>query len=356
MASFARRHQSAMVIQAAVRGLITRVHIVHGPRKAFSDLAETISAEINREANASWALEALTFRSGQAISKPLFEKTPLDSLDTVDNSGDFDLRATADLEEELRRVRSQLANRATMPGEGPTTDDDQGQRLMALWTGAGECMIVSENGQIAEPVFMAPVTDTPDPSKSVKFPVVFTNTMRIFAMTAFDPPGESRSLEENARENHKLADAILAMRPRPAFVWPSFGFDLREGWREDGFCLAFLPPKGSIERGSWSPEAYEALSAVVVALAKRFRQGAIFGYEPLENASSSGEPDSLVALRRTTIPCCFHGAEPEVSTLVQRVPRPDQRPREAPLTDEQQALLDRPWAGPAELLPGDISM
>jgi len=343
-----------MIIQAATRGLITRVQLVHGPRAAFSNLAEIITEEINRDASANCSIEAPVFRGHRALSMPCFEKLGgLDSPDTVDVSGDFDLRATADLEEELRRVRSQLANRANVQSETQATDgDDETERLMALWTGAGECMIVSESGIDATPVFMAPVTDNPDHEKALEFPAVFTSSMRIFAMTAFDPPGESRSLEENTRENLKLAEAILAMRPRPAHVWPSFGFDLHEGWREDGFCLVFLPPRDNGNAGGWSTDAYEALTAAVVTLAKRFRQGAIFGYEPFENGSSRGVPDRLNALRRTTIPCCFHGAEPEVATLVQRVHRPGQAPHEAPLTGELQALLDRPWAGPAELLPG----
>ena len=60
-----------------------------------------------------------------------------------------------------------------------------------------------------------------------------------FALTAFDPPGETRTLEQNAAANAELWAAIRELKPEPAAVWPTWGYNLKEGWREDGFCLAY---------------------------------------------------------------------------------------------------------------------
>jgi hypothetical protein len=213
-------------------------------------------------------------------------------------------------------------------------------------------MVVLEDGGAVTPVFLAPLVDDNSPGAPLEFPAMFSNRVRIFALTAFDPPGEARSLEDNTCENHKLAEAILTMAPRPARVWPSFGFHLREGWREDGFCLAFERAPGDDDGDAerWSDEARSAQTAAVVALAVRFRQGAIFGYEPSEDPACCSASGRLLALRRTTIPCCYRGATPEADTLVQRVLRPGQAPHSEPLTGAQRALLERPWAGPGELL------
>lgn len=342
-----------MAIQAVVRGITTRVHIVHGPRAAFTALADAIAEElVTRDAANALALEAPTFRSQSTLTRPRFRQPHSTTPAAFDEAGGLDLRATAELEEELRRVRSQLALRAAAPAARPTAGGEEAGRLMALWTSIGECMVVLEDGGAATPVFLAPLEDAGGPGTPMAFPAVFSSRVRIFALTAFDPPGEARSLEDNTRENHKLAEEILTMAPRPARVWPSFGFHLREGWREDGFCLVFeRPPSdddGDAER--WRLEARAAQTAAVVALAVRFRQGAVFGYEPSEDSASASAPGRVVALVRTTIPCCFDGAAPEAATLVQRVPRPGQAPRSAPLADAQRALLERPWTGPAELL------
>ena len=201
--------------------------------------------------------------------------------------------------------------------------------------------VLEDNGAVT-PVFLAPLgaASGADP---LAFPALFSSRLRIFALTAFDPPGEARLLEDNTRENNKLAEAILSMDPQPARVWPSFGFHLTEGWREDGFCIVF-ERRSEGDAGSWSAGTKASQTAAVVALASRFRQGAIFCYEPSVDATGH---DVLV---RTTIPCIFQDVEPEAATVVQRVPRPGQALGSTPLTDAQRTLVERPWAGPADRL------
>ena len=104
-------------------------------------------------------------------------------------------------------------------------------------------------------------------------------------------------------------------------MWPTWGYNLAEGLREDGFSLSY-------------PIADRAQArAAVVALASRFEQGAIFEYAP------GPTDDSLV---RTTVPARSSSAVEEVVT-VWRVP--------ATLPDDEPTVdLHRPWAGPDEAL------
>ena len=87
-------------------------------------------------------------------------------------------------------------------------------------------------------------------------------------------------------------------------MWPSYGFSIAESWREDGFCLIY--------RGSASAEEAAVEEGAVVALARRFGQGAIFAYRRHGTDAS--------ALVRTTVPCVL-AAAPEV-VVVRRVPAP----------------------------------
>ena len=88
----------------------------------------------------------------------------------------------------------------------------------------------------------------------------------VMALTAFDPPGTTREREANAAANARLWADILQLPTAPACAWRSFGFDADEGWREDGFCLAF--------DSAHIPAARHA----VLELARRHDQGAIFEY------------------------------------------------------------------------------
>ena len=88
----------------------------------------------------------------------------------------------------------------------------------------------------------------------------------VLALTAFDPPGTTRERNANAAANARLWEDILQLPTAPAWAWRSFGFDAGEGWREDGFCLAFDAAR--------MPAARHA----VLELARRHDQGAIFEY------------------------------------------------------------------------------
>jgi hypothetical protein len=98
--------------------------------------------------------------------------------------------------------------------------------LMALWTSAMEVMIVTDIASSGPtPIYFAPVDTTAPTAPPIavggsQLPPGFTTNVRIFALTAFDPPGEQRSLEENTRRNCNLAAEIRELMPRPTMVYP----------------------------------------------------------------------------------------------------------------------------------------
>ena len=91
--------------------------------------------------------------------------------------------------------------------------------------------------------------------------------LQVLALTAFDPPGTTRDRSSNAAANDLLWKDIKQLSLPPSCAWRSFGFDLEEGWREDGFCLAFDAARADAGRKA------------VVELARAHAQGAIFEYE-----------------------------------------------------------------------------
>ena len=104
---------------------------------------------------------------------------------------------------------------------------------------------------------------------------------RMFAVTAHNPMGRVVSDVENARANARM-EAELAADDACGTRWRSFGFS--EGWREDGFVVAF--------------EDADVGRAKMVALAIRYEQGAIYEYE------AEGE----TRLRRRTVPAAMSDA------------------------------------------------
>lgn len=102
-------------------------------------------------------------------------------------------------------------------------------------------------------------------SSSDQLPAVLRQ-YTVMALTAFDPPGTMRERDANAAANARLWADIMQLPTAPSCAWRSFGFDNDEGWREDGFCLAFDDAR--------MPAARHA----VLELARRHDQGAIFEY------------------------------------------------------------------------------
>ena len=219
------------------------------------------------------------------------------------------------------------------------------RKLGETWGGVIEVML-SENAA-GENVVLVPGTEPPEESGG-KLPETLCSHV-LFCMTAFDPPGEERTLGENAAANARMWASIQAMEPAPAKVWPCFGYSLADGWREDGFCLAFLVPGGE--------EEADAARAAVAAMAREFGQGALFEYVKGETE------DSLVC---TMVPVKMGPAAAKEVTLW-RVPECSTGPHMCCCGEKEEGeeegegeppspLVTRPWAGPEEVLSAAIAI
>ena len=70
----------------------------------------------------------------------------------------------------------------------------------------------------------------------------------------------------NEAQNEYLARDLTKLRPEPRAVWQAFGFHVNEGWRENGFSVAFANEERVFGRKS------------ILKLARKYRQAAIYVY------------------------------------------------------------------------------
>jgi hypothetical protein len=77
--------------------------------------------------------------------------------------------------------------------------------------------------------------------------------------------GVETSAERNRRANEALLEDLKRI-PNATTTWESFGFSAE--WREDGYVCAF--------------EDWEEGRSTMVAIAKKYAQGAIYSYEAHE--------------------------------------------------------------------------
>ncbi|CAE7221842.1 unnamed protein product [Symbiodinium natans] len=109
--------------------------------------------------------------------------------------------------------------------------------------------------------------------------------------------GQQQSEEANAKAMEELSTELMRMLVNSEGplreCWRSFGFNVKEGWREDGFTII-------------AEEAY------AVALARRFRQGAIFQFQHVPGKA---------AFQRTTVPVLLQNTDAAV--LVAICEKPD---------------------------------
>jgi len=181
------------------------------------------------------------------------------------------------------------------------------QRLASLWVGAVETMMLKGG-----PLVLQPASSDAE-SRASFLPEGLPSSLATgvtFALTAFDPPGVSRSREENRKENDELWKVLKDLAP-PA-VWPGFGVDVDERWREDGFILW------------WPDDERDDARDRVLAVASDFQQGAIYEYYARDGA-----------LRRRTVGAKL--AQIDEETPMKRVVDPPSDP-----------LFQLPWAGPDE--------
>jgi hypothetical protein len=154
-------------------------------------------------------------------------------------------------------------------------------QLGELWASAVEVMLCGDvlppparGGQGGGDVILVPGA-TPPPGGMLPLPPLM-QTHVVFALTAFNPPGVERTLEQNSAANARLWASLRdELSPAPRVIWPSWGFHREEGWREDGFALAY--PMDIYRRREQMLDARARAREAVLRLAARYEQGAIFG-------------------------------------------------------------------------------
>lgn len=84
--------------------------------------------------------------------------------------------------------------------------------------------------------------------EKVDWPKIFTRSV-IFSLTAHNPMGREAPAAYNTAANQHLEREIAKLRnPVPRAWWHSFGFNVAEGWREDGFSVAFASEERAFAR------------------------------------------------------------------------------------------------------------
>lgn len=133
---------------------------------------------------------------------------------------------------------------------------------------------------------------------------------RVLALTAFNPMGEDHPHDRNVRENDKLAADIESLCAAGGCTsWRSFGF--AEDWHEKGFCV-------------FAAEGGDGVEENVVALARKYKQGAIYRFY----LSSDCDPPKLM---RATVPAMLSETEAAVALVpTSRPPWPHADPDWAP--------------------------
>jgi hypothetical protein len=104
---------------------------------------------------------------------------------------------------------------------------------------------------------------------AVAWPKLFAKGV-VFSLTASNPDGKDAPAAWNRSANQALEADIVQMHESrhlaPRAWWRSFGFNVQEGWREDGFSLAFAKEERAFAR------------TAVLRLAHKYHQAAIYAY------------------------------------------------------------------------------
>ena len=139
------------------------------------------------------------------------------------------------------------------------------EALGAMWAAAVDGMIdvpgceslSSDEGVL----YMMPSADAP----AREWPRIFAKSA-IFSLTASNPMGMEAPAAANVRMNELLEEDLKRLRPEPRAWWHSYGFNVNEGWRENGFSVAY-----GYEERVYGRQA-------ILKLARKYRQKAVYMY------------------------------------------------------------------------------
>eukprot|EP00930_Biecheleria_cincta_P061151 TRINITY_DN46716_c0_g1_i1.p1 TRINITY_DN46716_c0_g1~~TRINITY_DN46716_c0_g1_i1.p1 ORF type:complete len:236 (-),score=47.10 TRINITY_DN46716_c0_g1_i1:125-832(-) len=147
------------------------------------------------------------------------------------------------------------------------------EALGSLWGEAIDGMIDvpgAQELQSAERVLYLAPESTAGPHSPAVWPEIFVKGV-IFSLTASNPMGKDAPAAVNRKANGELEEDIKSMfegqfAVTPTTWWRSFGFNVQEGWREDGFSIAF------------SNKEQIAGRTMVLHLAQKYDQAAIYQF------------------------------------------------------------------------------
>jgi len=184
----------------------------------------------------------------------------------------------------LRRCGSSFVRRALVAGGAAALvgtchrgfasalDAPKDAALGELWATAVDGMIdVPGCETLASPngvLYMAPTpTSSNTPPSPRTWPKIFARSV-VFSLTASNPMGMEAPPDWNSAANAALEKAILDIpnTRAPRTWWRSFGFNADEGWREDGFSVAYAREERAFARNA------------MLKMAHQFRQAAIYAY------------------------------------------------------------------------------
>eukprot|EP00747_Dinoflagellata_sp_TGD_P168364 gnl/TRDRNA2_/TRDRNA2_194572_c0_seq1.p1 gnl/TRDRNA2_/TRDRNA2_194572_c0~~gnl/TRDRNA2_/TRDRNA2_194572_c0_seq1.p1 ORF type:complete len:203 (+),score=42.45 gnl/TRDRNA2_/TRDRNA2_194572_c0_seq1:70-678(+) len=165
--------------------------------------------------------------------------------------------------------------------------------LQELWAGACDAWVAPPGTK--EVVYLCPVDQLNAPQATEPWPAWIDTTLRLadspglFALTAYNPLGQELPQSVNCEQNAQLQKEIEELNEGGASWWHSFGF--AADWHEKGFCVA-------------------ADLDLVVALARKYRQGAIYRFQRVP--ADGGSEGPAAAFTRSTVPVCLEDTEADV--------------------------------------------
>ena len=164
-----------------------------------------------------------------------------------------------------------------------STARDEGE-LRELWAQSYDGWVDVPGDVRTSVVYLKPTTASLNEiSRTCEALPSIVNDMYLFAVTGHNPLGVEVDAATNAAAKTKLLVDLRALRDARA-MWPSFGFSA--DWREDGYVCAFDDRERGLE--------------VMVQVAIKYAQGAIYAYEPVRDGSARAR-----ALIRRTVPAAM---------------------------------------------------
>jgi len=116
-------------------------------------------------------------------------------------------------------------------------------------------------------LYLTPASGSEAPTPAAKWPRLFSKGV-VYSLTAQNPMGVTAPAAWNKVANEALEDDLHAIKVpyAPRCFWRSFGFNAQEGWREEGFSVAFAREERAFAR------------VHMLRLAQKYSQAAIYAY------------------------------------------------------------------------------